>query len=217
MMKSIYEAMSCCVILTITCGELRADYMYDSSNPRPTENDVWAAEHNAFEHGQKAAEAMSNHDSWRSIEEQQKANRARQDADEMRNRIWMNEQDDRRRRENERRQEQVLRSEQDNWNNTIVPGQGVGTLSEARENQKRDRRRGDLRQRTTSVATGVSGSGKKDELYPHDVLNPDLGAPLITDAERRILQREHAQINRERATWARRDEILRRNRINKKK
>ena len=99
-MKTIYEAI-CCAIILIASGDLRADFMYDPLNPRPTESDVWAAERNAFEHGQKAAEAMSDRDSWRSIEEQEKANRARRDADEMRNRIWMNEQEDRRRREEE--------------------------------------------------------------------------------------------------------------------
>ena len=104
-MKTVYEAI-CCVIVLIASGDLRADFMYDPLNPRPTESDVWAAERNAFEHGQKAAEAMSDRDSWRSIEEQEKANRARRDADEMRNRIWMNEQEDRRRREEERRQEE---------------------------------------------------------------------------------------------------------------
>lgn len=104
-MKTVYEAI-CCVIVLIASGDLRADFMYDPLNPRPTESDVWAAERNAFELGQKAAEAMSDRDSWRSIEEQEKANRARRDADEMRNRIWMNEQEDRRRREEERRQEE---------------------------------------------------------------------------------------------------------------
>ena len=99
-MKTIYEAI-CCAIILIASGDLRADFMYDPLNPRPTESDVWAAERNAFEHGQKAAETMSDRDSWRSIEEQEKANRARRDADEMRNRIWMNEQEDRRRREEE--------------------------------------------------------------------------------------------------------------------
>ena len=104
-MKTVYEAI-CCVIVLIASGDLRADFMYDPLNPRPTESDVWAAERNAFEHGQKAAEAMSDRDSWRSIEEQEKANRARRDADEMRNRIWMNEQENRRRREEERWQEE---------------------------------------------------------------------------------------------------------------
>lgn len=104
-MKAICEAI-CYTVILIASGDLRADFMYDPLNPRPTESDVWAAERNAFEHGQKAAEAMSDRDSWRSIEEQEKANRARRDADEMRNRIWMNEQEDRRRREEERRQEE---------------------------------------------------------------------------------------------------------------
>ena len=104
-MKTIYEAI-CCAVILIASGDLQADFMYDPLNPRPTESDVWSAERNAFEHGQKAAEAMSDRDSWRSIEEQEKANRARRDADEMRNRIWMNEQEDRRRREEERRQEE---------------------------------------------------------------------------------------------------------------
>ena len=114
-MKTIYEAI-CCAVILIACGDLQADFMYDPLNPRPTESDVWAAERNAFEHGQKAAEAMSDRDSWRSIEEQEKANRARRDADEMRNRIWMNEQEDRRRREEERRQEEERqRQEKEEW------------------------------------------------------------------------------------------------------
>ncbi len=88
-------------------GNLRAGFMYDPLNPRPTENDVWAAEHNAREHGQRAAEAMSGRDSWRSIEEQERANRAQRDADEMRNRIWMNEREDRRRQEDAQRQAEL--------------------------------------------------------------------------------------------------------------
>ena len=114
-MKTIYEAI-CCAVILIASGDLQADFMYDPLNPRPTESDVWAAERNAFEHGQKAAEAMSDRDSWRSIEEQEKSNRARRDADEMRNRIWMNEQEDRRRREEERRQEEERqRQEKEEW------------------------------------------------------------------------------------------------------
>ena len=117
-MKAIYEAI-CCTVILIASGNLWADFMYDPLNPRPTESDVWAAEHNArqhsqnaIEHNQKAVEAMGR-DSWRSIEEQQRANeeqqrasRARRDADEMRNRIWQNEQEDRRRRDEEMRQEE---------------------------------------------------------------------------------------------------------------
>ena len=127
--KSFVETLACCVVLMIASGDLRADFMYDPLNPRPTESDVWAAERNArqhsqnaIEHNQKAAEAMGR-DSWQSIEEQQKANeeqqrasRARRDADEMRNRIWMNEQEDRRRREEERRQEEERqRQEKEEW------------------------------------------------------------------------------------------------------
>ena len=114
-MKTIYESI-CCAVILIASGDLQADFMYDPLNPRPTESDVWAAERNAFEHGQKAAEAMSDRDSWRSIEEQDKVNWVRWDADEMRNRIWMNEQEDRRRREEERRQEEERqRQEKEEW------------------------------------------------------------------------------------------------------
>ena len=109
--KSFSGAVVCCAISMIVGGNLWADFMYDPLNPRPTESDVWAAEHNAHEHRQKAVEAMGR-DSWKSIEEQQKANRAQQDADEMRNRIWQNEQEDRRRRDEEiRRREEERRKE----------------------------------------------------------------------------------------------------------
>ena len=74
---------------------------YDPNNPNPTQHDVWEAERSAQNHMQKAAEAMSSPDTWVSIREQEKANQARRDADQMRMRMWENE-----RQENARREEE---------------------------------------------------------------------------------------------------------------
>ena len=151
LMKVMIEAIFC-VGLLIAGGDLRADFMYDPLDPRPTESDVWAAERNArqhsqnaLEHNQKAVEAMGR-DNWRSIEEQQKANeeqqrasRARRDADEMRNRIWQNEQEDRRRRDEEmRRREEERRQEEEEWAQRQRKDQAVaqgGTVEVAAEKE----------------------------------------------------------------------------------
>lgn len=127
-MKAICEAI-CCTVILIASGNLWADFMYDPLNPRPTESDVWAAEHNAREHRQKAVEAMGR-DSWKSIEEQQKANRAQQDADEMRNTIWRNEQEDRRRRDEKRRQEEAEWSRRQRDGQAVVQGGVVEEVPE---------------------------------------------------------------------------------------
>ena len=89
-------------------GMTWADWLYDPNNPNPSQSDVWAAEHNAMEHRNRAVEAtMSNRDPWRATEEQQKAYRAQRDADEMRQRMWQNDSEEIRRRVGHYRQTNV--------------------------------------------------------------------------------------------------------------
>ena len=88
----------------LLAGMAWADWMYNPNNPNPTQHDVWKAEQNAFEHGQRAAGAMSSPDTWASIREQEKANQARRDADQMRMRMWDNE---RREREQQQRKNEM--------------------------------------------------------------------------------------------------------------
>lgn len=90
-MKLIVKTIFSGSVVMALCAHLYADYRYDPLDPYPTQNDIWAAEQNAIIHGQNAATAMSDHDTWRSIEEHQKASRARQDATDMQNRIMLNE------------------------------------------------------------------------------------------------------------------------------
>lgn len=88
---------------------------YDPNNPNPTQHDVLEAERNAQNHMQRSVEVSG----WDSIREQEKANRARQDADEMRGRMWDNE---RRERVERNRQEEV---HQDNCGHGFQPAKTI--------------------------------------------------------------------------------------------
>lgn len=162
---------------------------YGPNNPRPTQHDVWEAERNAQNHMQRSVEVSG----WETIREQERANQARQDADSMRMRMWDNE-----RRENAKREEESRRwNEVNRWGNgnhgmIVVPGTSASMLKHI--NKKRVQRQ----------------NRQKDVIYPNDVMNADLNAPLYMDAELRAMQREQAEIDNQRATWKRRDEILRR-------
>ena len=125
----------------LLAGMAWADWMYNPNNPNPTQHDVWKAEQNAFEHGQRAAEAMSLPDTWVSIREQEKANQARRDADQMRMRMWENERIENERRERVRREEesQSWQQRQGSDDMLVVPGASASMLKHI--NKKRAQRR----------------------------------------------------------------------------
>lgn len=120
------------LLIALSAGMTWADWMYDPNNPNPTQNDVWAAERNAQDHMQRSVEVSG----WDSIHEQEKANQARRDADQMRMRMWDNE-----REENRRRQEEEERSwqrRQGGDDMLVVPGASASMLKHM--NKKRAQR-----------------------------------------------------------------------------
>lgn len=100
-------AMVCAI-----AGRFAVGQMYDPNSltpqyiSNPTHIDIMAAEHSAFQHGCRAAEAMSGHDSWAVIREQEAADRARQDATMMRMQMEDNDRRERFCREQARQQEE---------------------------------------------------------------------------------------------------------------
>lgn len=123
---------------------------YDPNNPNPTQHDVWEAERNAQNHMQRSVEVSG----WDSIHEQEKANRARRDADEMRMRMWENE---RREKDEETRREKENQQRQQGWHGmVVVPG------------NRKIRRGQNVQRRNAPVAVdpGKMNFYKVNERYP---------------------------------------------------
>lgn len=162
------------ILIAVVSVDATAQW-YDPNNPNPTQNDVWEAERNAQNHMQRSVEVSG----WDSIHEQEKANRARRDADEMRMRMWENE-----------RHERARRAEEDDWQRKqggddvfAVPGASASMLLHINKKRAQRRQRNlcqgqniQLQNAPVAVDPGKLNFYKGNERYPGEFGKFDVDA-----------------------------------------